>query len=190
MNAWSRVKWTEAQQVVDLMDLGEPLALPAGADPRSGFEQLREAGDLTGAVSFLGHALPRLEAIAWAAHLLDDFARQDGLPLLDRQTLDHVQRWLGDPSDDHRRSAHAASEAATADGAERLLGLAVFFSGGSMAPPELQPVLPLPELSGRMAANAIIVAAHRVESSDDRLLKALELGEVVADKGLEALAPR
>jgi hypothetical protein len=58
-----------------------------------------------------------------------------------------------------------------------------------MAPPELQPVLAPPELSGRMAANAIIVAAHRGPAgAEKRLLRALELGEKIADEGLEALA--
>ena len=161
-----------------------------GVTPQDYYRNAREREDLETAVLFLGHALPRYEGAAWAAHRLGEMAASCSLGQADRQALDHSLRWVGEPSEEHRRAAFRAHETATDGGPERLLSLAVFMTGGSLAPADLPPVLPEPALSGRLAACALIVAAHRSGDARTALLRSLELGEKVAARGLDALPIR
>ena len=185
MHSWSKVKWTDARQVVDAMDQPEDDPRPdTKIDPRSYFTERRRAGDLKFAVAFIGHALPRYEAVAWAALQLERYAARIPPKPRDRETLDRALRWLDDASDEQRRATMAAAENAGTTSAERLLGMAVFFSGGSIAPPELEPILPPESSCGRFAALAVTAAAYRVPDPRAALDEALELGEQIAGAGV------
>lgn len=187
--SWNAVKWTEARQVLELM--GRKDDLPDGeVPPQSFFAETRQAGDLVTAVQFVGQALPRHEGIAWAAHMLDSLARDDKLPPGNRQAIDLVLRWVDEPTEEHRRGAHEGQQLAGEESAEGLLALATFLSGGSMAPEDLPPVLPAPELSGRLAASAVLVGAFRGKDSRQALNRALDMGDKVAAEGLKALSSR
>ena len=185
VGVWNRVKWTEAAQVWAAMELGDGVPPPAGVSPRDYWAERRAAGDLEWASAFVAHALPRFEAVAWAARFLDE--RANGLPPLDRQALDHALRWLGEPTEAHRIAAGDAGDAAGPRSAERLLAAAAFMSGGSIAPPDLPPVLPAPELCGRLAAAAVAIAAHRDADRAGAFERALDLGDAVANGGAEAV---
>ncbi|WP_425229583.1 DUF6931 family protein [Sphingomonas sp.] len=184
---WNQVRWTEAHQIASAMGADDD-ALPAdGVTPEQHFRAMREQLDRGGAVRFLGHALPRLEALAWAARVLESEAHGRELKRADRQALDFSLRWLGDPSDQCRRAAKDAADAAGDKSPERLLAYGVFFSGGSIAPPDLAPIPPQPQLAGQFAASAIEVAAYRAADASAAFDRALDLGERVAADGLPAL---
>lgn len=187
MEAWATIKWTEARQITDLMELADVEAPDPGVTPQDYYLKTREREEFETAVLFLGQALPRYEGTAWAAHRLEEMAGSFILERADRQALDHSLRWVGEPCEEHRRAAFTAYEMATRDSPERLLSLAVFMTGGSLAPADLPPVLPEPALSGRLAACALILAAHRSGDPRAALLQSLDLGEKVAARGLEAL---
>ena len=51
------------------MELDVSLLEDPEGNPESGYRTLRERGDLSLAIRYLGHALPRLEALAWATAL-------------------------------------------------------------------------------------------------------------------------
>lgn len=186
--AWNQVRWTEAHQIVSAM--GDPDAtLPdPGIAPEQHYRATRDGGDRLAAVRFLGHALPRFEALAWAARVLDEQAASTPLTRADRQALEHSLRWLGEPTDAARRAAMDAADAAGERAPERMLATAVFFSGGSISAPDLPPVMPAPELAGRLAAVAVTLAAARAGDGVAVLDRALDLGERVAADGVEALA--
>lgn len=194
MDAWTTVKWSEARQITDLME-SPPDDLPeAGVTPQAYYRAARERGDLEAALLFLGQALPRFEGAAWAACRLEELAAEAPPRRADRRVLDLSLRWVGAPSDEHRRAAYAAwlegEEAGEPVSPERLLAMAVFMSGGSMAPIDLPPVLPPPALSGCLAACVLIVAAHRAPDPRATMTRSLDLGERVAARGLEALPVR
>jgi len=187
MDGWDQVRWTEARQVAALMRIDEEAWPPAGMTPRAHFHALREAGDRPAAIAHLGHALPRFEALAWSCTVLDREAAGRTLRPHDRRALDAALRWLGDPGDAWRRAAFDAAEAAGEHAPERLLGLAVFFSGGSISQPDLPPVLPPPETAGAMAAAAVTVAGYRSADPAAALDRALDLGDKIAARGTRAL---
>ena len=186
---WNQVRWTEAHQIASLMGLDED-ALPApGVTPEQHYATLREVGEPWVAIDFLGHALPRLEALSWSAKVLEQEAEAQQLKRADRQALDHALRWLGDPSDQNRRASFDAANAAGERSPERMLALGVFFSGGSISEPDLPPVLPKEGIAGRLAAGAITAAAFRNTDHLALFDRALALGEKVAADGLKALHP-
>jgi hypothetical protein len=184
---WSEVRWTEACQITELMGHDEADWPAPGVEPRAHFLALREAGARAEAAAFLGHALQRLEALAWACRILEQEAAGRALPLRDRQALDHALRWLGEPTDEHRRAAYEAAEAARDSAPERVLATAVFLSGGSLSLPDLPPVPPPPELAGRVAGVAVVMAAARSERRDEVLDRALDIGDKIAKIGARSL---
>ncbi|RHW17009.1 hypothetical protein D1610_12845 [Sphingomonas gilva] len=190
MTEWMLCKFTEARQVVQLMRVEEAELPEPAVTPVTHFASIRGAEQRAEAVKFLALALPRFESIAWAGHVLEREALDRRLPARDRQALDFALRWLGDPDDARRRAAFEAAEAAGDRAPERLLALAVFFSGGSISMPDLPPVLPPPESSGTFAGAAVLAAAFRSDNPDEVLDRALDLGEAVASNGMDALTAR
>ena len=187
MAEWAQVRWTEARQLAAYQGV-QPGEEPAeGVTPAEHWAALRAAGDRKGAVMFLALALPRFEAIAWAAHVVEAIANERRLAGPDRQALDYALRWLGEPNDERRRAAFAVAEAAGERAPERFLGFAVFFSGGSISGVDLPPVLPAPEVAGKMAGGALTFAANRAADPAGTLDRALDLGEKVAELGMQAL---
>lgn len=189
MGEWTAVKLTGARQVGELMGM-EAAALPDGelAAPDH-YAALRAADSNDEALGFIGHALPRLEVVSWAARILDEESRGRTLDSADKQALDRSLRWLDDPSDGARRDAYDAALDAGERAPERLLGFAVFFSGGSMSLVDLPPVLPPPEACARCATGAVMLAAHRSGDPKGLVARALKLAESVAERGTRALHP-
>lgn len=173
--AWNRVKWTEAGQIAAQLD---DVAIPpedATAAPRDWWAAQVAAGELGLAIRFLAMALPRLEAVAWAAQAVERAkVRGDA----DRAAMAAVSRWIAAPDDALRRAAWAHCE--PIDGPIRFLGAALFFSGGSIAPADLEAVHPAPTLCGTAAAGAVLAAAHRSTDPHAALAEALAAGDRIA----------
>ena len=187
MSNWSAVRLTKARQVAELQGVDELVLPSADIAAIDYYQALRSASERLDAIDFIGHALPRFDLIAWAAHILEESSRKRALPVRDRQALDHALRWLGEGSDANRRSAFDTAQKASSDSAEKLLALAVFFSGGSISMPDMPPVLPHPAMAARMATNAIKIAAYRTDDSNAFFDAALVLAETVADQGAKAI---
>jgi hypothetical protein len=158
------------------------------ADPQAGYRKLRERGDMPVALRYLGHALPRFEAVAWAAHMLQLWSQNVAAD--ERQALDCVQRWLEDPTEEYRRAAHEAGERARDGSPERLLADAVFMSGGSISEQDLPPVQPPQQVCGALAGSAVLVAAYRTADAKAALAAACDAGEKVAANGVKGLAAK
>jgi hypothetical protein len=188
MEPWTKVKWSEARQVAEAMGLDEEERPEEGLAPQAWYERVIAAEDLERGVALIGHALSRFEAVAWAARLLEAQSHRRKLRASDQQALDRSLRWLEEPTEDFRREAFDESEQASEGSAERMLASAVFLSGGSVAPVDLPPVNPPPELSGRFAAAAVLIAAHRSGDAPAVLREALADGERIAANGLAAAA--
>jgi hypothetical protein len=188
MTSWIRVKWTEAGQVARLLEWKDELGVDATVAPEVYFSRLRAAGRRSDAAFFVGQALPRHETVGWAGRCVRDLG--EGLPLgdLEREALKATLLWTQDPSEARRRTAWTAAQAAPDRSAERLAALAVFFSGGSLAPDDCPPVPTDPKASGRFAAGAVLAAAHRTDDWPRALDFALDLAEAIAEKGLAATA--
>jgi hypothetical protein len=184
MTDWSRVKWTEAAQVIELLDWAPPPATDGRQSPELFFRGLRQASRLEDATFFLGMALPRQETVAWAVRAVRDITEGRAAPRPDVDAMRAALLWVQDPSEPRRRAAYEAAKLANQTSAEHLAAMAVFLSGGSMAPENLQPVPAPSDAAGRIGAGAILVAAARGTDRVAAINSALDEGDAIARWGL------
>jgi len=110
------------------------------------------------AVRFIAHALPKREAVWWGWVCARRTAGEAPAPRI-KGALDATERWIAQPNEDNRRLAMAAAQKADLSTAAGCAGLAAFFSGGSLAPPEAPPVPPGDFLTAKAVSGAVIFAA-------------------------------
>jgi hypothetical protein len=149
---------TTAELCADLR-IGEDAErfLESDPTPREFQETLIAQGLFPDAIRFLAYRLPKPKAVAWAVRCLRKASAE--LPAGEAVALEAVERWLGDASDENRRAAQAAAEVAKFEGGASWVAMAVFWSGGSMAPPDQGAVPPPPGLTAEAISAALTIAA-------------------------------
>ncbi|MBV9122957.1 MAG: hypothetical protein JO112_06355 [Planctomycetes bacterium] len=128
-------------------------------------------------VHFLAHALPKREAIRWALECARGVVEPEP-PAAVAQAFKVVEKWIQNPSEEHRRAALASAETVGVGTPAGCTAMAAFWSAGSLSPPNL-PVVPPPEnLTGRGVANAVLLAGlvFHPEKADDNFHQFLTLG--------------
>ena len=134
------------------------------------------------ALRLIAYLLPKREAIGWGClcvrHAL---AGQKDKPLPDVQVA--VERWVSAPSEENRWAAKQSADNEKPMTASGLLGMAVFFAGPTIAPPNLQVVPPPGHLTSAMVANAVVIAPLAKEPE-----KAKEKYRVFMQKALALMA--
>jgi hypothetical protein len=110
------------------------------------------------AVRFVAHALPKREAVWWAWISARRGAGEHPPPKI-KAALEATEKWIAQPTDENRRAAKAAAEVAQLGTAAGCAGLAAFFSGDSLAPPDCPAVPPGPYLTAKAVSGAVNFAA-------------------------------
>jgi hypothetical protein len=131
------------------------------------------------AVRFIAHALPKREAVWWAWVCARRAAGENPQPTI-KAALAATEKWIAQPDESNRRSAMAAAEKAEMGTAAGCAGLAAFFSGGSIAPPNAAAVPPGEFLTAKAVSGAVIFAAVAKEPE-----KAPEKFRSFVSQGLE-----
>jgi hypothetical protein len=80
-----------------------------------------------------------------------------------RAALEATERWIAQPGEQQRRAAKAAADVIGMGSPAGCAGLAAFFSGGSLGPPEAPPVPPGEFLTAKAVCGAVIFAAVATE---------------------------
>lgn len=129
------------------------------------------------AVRFLAHALPKREGVWWGWICAKKSSGEAPPPTV-KTSLEATEKWISQPTDEHRRAAYAAAEAAPFSTAAGCAGLAAFFSGPSLAPPDLPPVPPGEFLFAKAVSGAVIFAAvsSEPEKAPDKFKQFLSQG--------------
>jgi hypothetical protein len=143
-------------KTLSLSDPGKALLTPT-LTPRQFLDALIAAGRHDDAIRFLAVALPRREAVWWGLVCVKGVLKT--LPDPQAKALAAAERWVKDPSEANRRSAGAAAEVAGYGTAPGGLAAGAFWSGGSMAPPNVPPVPPRDDLTGLAVGGALLLAA-------------------------------
>jgi hypothetical protein len=178
---WPRTIWSEARQINSLNGL--PDMPDDHLPPADFFRLLRRAGRDREAALFLAQALPRYEAVAWAAAVIGGIA--EAQPPALRAALDAVRAWLDDPTEARRRVTGDVAGRTDPPAAATLCALAAFHAGGAIAPGD-GPAPPAPRgLTGRFAGAALIAAAASAGDTARQLARALDAGDQIARKSLE-----
>jgi hypothetical protein len=149
------------RQLVAVAELSNEAKALLGADepePPAFVGQLVEGELYADAVRFLAHALPKRESVWWAWVASRNAAGAEPAPLI-KSALEATERWIVQPTEEHRRAAMAAGEAAEFGTAAGCAALAAFMSGGSMAPPENPAVPPGEFMTAKAVAGSVTLAA-------------------------------
>lgn len=141
--------------------------------PRELLDTLREAGLRLDALRLVAHAFPKRSAIWWGVICLDREAEASPEPPTPAASgaLDAARVWVVEPTDEHRRAAMPAGDAAGLDTPAGSLAAAAYFSGGSLNPPGLDPSPPPGHLTAELVFVALSVAAFAepADRADARL---------------------
>jgi hypothetical protein len=134
------------------------LALP-DAPVRVFVQQLARDGQQTEAIAALAQLLPNRGCISWGLNSVRKVSATSNTPHAG-PAFQAVEKWLADPTDELRRAAFEAGKRADLGTPAGALALAVFFSGGTMAPAEapVAPIEPAPHLCAKVVALAMTAA--------------------------------
>lgn len=135
-------------------------ALGTAGSPTEAIGRLADGGFLSEAAHLCAHALPRREAVWWAARCTEATAPAT-LTEAETDARSLAESWVRRVSDDTRRAAMAQAEAAGFQSPEAWVAVAAFWSGDSMAPADQPKVPPAPHLAGVAVAGAVILASVR-----------------------------
>lgn len=132
------------------------------------FDILVNNEEWTDAIRFLAHALPKRAAIWWGSlcvwHVYQPAPTE---PV--RRVLEAAAAWVRQPDECNRRLAEAALRVAGTGTPAGCLGMAVFWSGGSITPVGLPAVEPPPFVTARAVAGAVLLAAAGAGESAQRI---------------------
>ena len=172
----------ELVAVAELSDEATALAAAGNPSPPAFVASLIEGEHFADAVRFLAHALPKREAVWWAWVAARNAAGAEPAPAI-KNALDATERWIVQPTEEHRRAAMTAGEAAEFGTAAGCAALAAFMTGGSMAPPD-NPAVPPPEfMTAKAVAGSVTLAAvAKPDQTKAQFSDFVKIGMEVADR--------
>jgi hypothetical protein len=172
-------KAAEVCQRFALPDEAKPLVREE-MTPQEFLDLLVEKQQYYTAISFLAHALPKREAIWWSLQCARAVAGAAPAPVV-ATALQVAEKWVANPSEDFRRPAVPAWEAATLGTPAGCVAAAVAFTGGSLGPPNVPTIPPGDYAPALAAAGAVMLAAVADPLKiDAALVRFLGLGRDVA----------
>jgi hypothetical protein len=180
----SKVSAKTAAEVCKRFALGEPAKklLRDDLTPGQFLELLLGQQQHLDAVRLLANGLPKQEAVWWAC-LCARSAAGTNLAPKTAAALQAAENWVADPSEDNRRAAMAAAEAAELGTPAGSAAAAAFWSGGSLTPPNVPAVPPPDHLTAHGVAGAVMLAAVQTEpaKATEKYRRFLDLGVDVAN---------
>ncbi len=159
---------TAAELFASIPEVGEDLAGRPASDSEAVpafLARLLDSPTPEEAATFAAHVLAPRHAVWWGHECL--MRLSDRLEPVDMEMLGHAADWVGDPVEEMRLAAARAAMACSSRTPGVWLAMAVAWSGGSMAPPDLPEVRPPPYLLGR-GVNASVLSALARCSRDER----------------------
>ena len=147
--------------------------------PHGFLDLLIEKGHFTDAIRMLALALPKREAVWWAATCVRATLPADAPPAA-LEALKAAETWVSKPTEENRWAAKERAERAGLDKPAGWPGMGAFWSGGSMVPAHLPQMLPGPVFTANAVAGAILMAAPLHDSN-----RVMELYKLSMDDGLD-----
>jgi hypothetical protein len=156
---------------------------PAEPPQRAFVASLVERELFADAIAFLAHALPRREAVWWAWVCARKASGPTPPPNI-QAALDATERWIVQPTEDHRRQAIAFGEQADFGTPAGCAALSAFFSGGSLSPADAPPVPPGEFMTAKAVAGSVTMAAvvTEPEKAPEKFREYVRLALEVADR--------
>ncbi|MDG2468072.1 MAG: FHA domain-containing protein [Pirellulaceae bacterium] len=130
------------------------------------------------AIRMQAHLLPNPLAVQWAAEVIGLLDLADVSPA-DKDAIETTNGWLKEPTEENRWAAEKCAQDVQFSGMCGALAAAVFFSGGSISPPELGNEI---EADSRTTGQAVaVVMTYAIETrvfeeQGEFCVKILEMG--------------
>lgn len=140
--------------------------LAEGMVPAAYLELLVENELFPDALRFLAFWLPRPSAVGWGCDCVEQILAGK-LTACDQKAQDAARTWSNEPNEKNCRAAEQAAIETDHSGAPGWLALGAFWSGDSLAPPDLPLVPPGEALAVEAITAALTIAAT---SGDSRLV--------------------
>ncbi|QDU58370.1 DUF6931 family protein [Aeoliella mucimassa] len=119
------------------------------------FHQLVDSEAWIPALRFAGHWLPKQKSIWWATTSVWAHLRETATPV-ELAVIDSVTNWVLAPDDQLRRQIQQEVRELPPAAPATLLAQAVYWSGGSVAPPDCPAVEPPTYITGHFASCAVV----------------------------------
>jgi hypothetical protein len=173
----------ELSQSAELTEPSKALLRP-DIGPRRYLAALSAGDELVpDAVKLVAHLLPMRECVWWAWM---NVRRASGEKPADkiRAALEATERWISEPNDRNRRAAFASAEVAGLDTPAGAVAVAIFFTGGSIAPPENPEVPPPFGAAPKILAASVLMGAVQSDPAQApaRMREAVKQAVEVADR--------
>ncbi len=165
---------------LELSEEAQPLLTDQQA-PAEFLDLLTQREFFPDAVRFLAFWLPKPAAVEWGCRAVQGVLGEQLSPQ-ENDALQLAGKWANEPSEENRRAAGAAAEAADFSGPPSWVALGAFWSGGSLAPPDLPEVPPGEGLTAQAITGALMMAAPHGDPSKatDRYRGFLAAGKELA----------
>jgi hypothetical protein len=147
--------------------------------PDGFLDLLIEKGHFTDAIRMLALALPKREAVWWAATCVRATLPADAPPPA-LEALKAAETWVYKPTEENRWAAKERAERAGMDKPAGWPGMGAFWSGGSMVAAHLPQMLPGPAFTANAVAGAILMAAPLHDPN-----RVMELYKLSMDDGID-----
>jgi len=134
-------------------------------------------------IRLLAHALPKRETVWWAWACASKVAGEASAEVI-QAALDATRDWIADPTDEHSRHAMEKAQEADIGTAAGCAALSAFLSGNSLAPPEVDPVVPGEFMGAKAVVGSVIMAAisQEPDKADEKYQAFIEAALDVAAK--------
>jgi hypothetical protein len=148
------------------------LLLRDGMPPEEFANALVAGKEYITGIDFMAHAMPAREAIWWGCLCLQH-ACGGSLAPADKEACRAAVQWVVQPTDWNRAAVFAPAQAAGAASPAGGLALAVFQTGGNIAPPSAPPTAPQPFAHAKALAGAVKMACTK--ASPGRIIETQRL---------------
>jgi hypothetical protein len=181
----AKVKVMAAEAVKPLSLKPEAMALlqPQASVPEF-LSALIAAGLMNDAVAVMAQALPKREAVWWACLAARTLVDAETAPPV-IAAIEAAEAWVYKPTEELRRAAMERAQATGFDHPGVWAAVGAFWSGGSMAPPNVPAVPPAEHLTGLAVSGAVNLAAviRQPEQAPAKLKAFMEQAVDIANGG-------
>lgn len=183
-----KLRFSHAAQLCRILPPGEEVEalLVPGMTVADFFSALANARQWVDSLRYLAVALPRREAVWWACACRRTFL-PDTLPDGDAAAWAAAEAWVYDPSESLRLACYEPAQALNFETAGAYAALGAFWSGGSLAPPDVSLVVPPGDgLTGSAVGASVILCCvpGEAKSISDRHRAAFGVGTDIANGGV------
>ena len=141
-------------------------------NPRLLIEDLLSSHQSIDALKCVAQLLPKHYVLVWGISTIRDSKRVKELALTDadRAGLALANRWLSDSTEESRMAAQQFAEADGFASPGGWIAAAAGWMGGSLGPPEYEPIAPPSNLPGEAVAASLVMLAAREPAQIDEIL--------------------